>query len=473
MLIDDNERVRAKIARLLSMSSGKSGGYAVEEHDFSEEGLAPGSIQFAAYDLLVVSYQLSNVDWVEWLNLNSKKTYFPPLLFLCLDVDRAQKKLAEYDSVSFLDMAKLTRYNFVKKVDKLIKGAEIAAKEVLSISSSVEKAVADEDVADTSEADEVSLEGLARPDLSGYQVVKGSEPRVARKASSNRRKNKAKAAKKSRIACPKIPGFTVHKKIGQGGMSSIYGGTRDSDGIKVAIKVLSPALSKNKKQIARSDQEFKLISRINNKHIVKLYMQGVYDGVMVTVMEHFDSGDLKERMAKGITQTQALKFIRQICDGLAAIHGSGIIHRDLKPANIMFREDETLAIIDFGISKDINTKLELTSPGQIIGTPNYMAPEQGTASYKPDSRCDIYSVGVMIYEMLTGKKPFQAASAAAVIEMHLNDPIPKLPNHFFEMQGLLDTCMAKFPHQRFQSAIDMIEYIEKEFRWDVTLDFEY
>jgi serine/threonine protein kinase len=271
---------------------------------------------------------------------------------------------------------------------------------------------------------------------------------------------------------PRIDGYRILRKIGQGGMSTVYLAERESDGMPVVAKTLSVGLIENKKSVLRSHQEFKLISRIQNPHIVRLYDHGTVNDVLYTTMEYFPKGDLKQRLSKGMVQRKALLYLRQIADGLNAIHGCGVIHRDLKPGNIMFREDESLAIIDFGISKDINTMLDLTDHGQIMGTPNYMAPEQGKGPYKPDARSDIYSLGIMLYEMLTGNKPYAAPTGAAIIYKHLHDPIPQLPNRFYDMQALIDRMMAKFPHERFQSAYDLIQFIDSEFRLDLTLDFE-
>jgi serine/threonine protein kinase len=178
-------------------------------------------------------------------------------------------------------------------------------------------------------------------------------------------------------------------------------------------------------------------------------------------------------MRKGMQQQYALRYLRQIAEGLSAIHGCGVIHRDLKPGNIMFRDNDSLAIIDFGISKDINTQLDLTEEGQIMGTPNYMAPEQGKGLYRPDARSDLYSLGVLLYEMLTGNKPYAAPTAAAIMYKHLHDPIPKLPNRFFDMQILVDKLMAKFPQDRIQSAYELIGFLDDEFKLDmVPLDFK-
>lgn len=271
-----------------------------------------------------------------------------------------------------------------------------------------------------------------------------------------------------------LDGYDIRKKIAEGGMASIYYCIREEDGKPAVLKTLTPKAEKIAKlrAVERSDLEYEVISRIHHPHVVRLYDHGRVNGRLYTTMEHFATGDLKERMEKGITQQQALSYMIQIAEGLNAIHGCGIIHRDLKPANIMFREDETLAILDFGIAKDITRKMNLTAPGLRLGTPIYMSPEQGNGGYHLDARSDLYSLGVMLYEMLTKKRPY-TGRASDVIRSHLYDPIPQLPGEFYEVQVLIDRLMGKFPHERFESAYDLTQYIRANYRFDTTLNFDF
>lgn len=450
--------MQAKIARLLGQSLDDQ--VTLTQFPIDKTAWDPDKFQQDQCDVLIISRHLPDANVLPWLKDNASDINFPVVVLLSKDSnDEFNQKVEKIGVFKCLNKNLLTRSLLSVTVNDAIE-------QTLDKPAAVNKS--------TSTNENSPLDELNRPSLDSYQPARDQQRKIrkprARKANPLDASNKRFSEKQTKQNM--IDGYLLQKKIGQGGMSVIYLAKRLEDNQDVVIKVLSDKLSQSDLQVLRSNQEYKLISRINSPHIVRLTDHGIVNGSTYTVMEHFDSGDLKQRMQKGITQIQALKFLQQICHGLAAIHGSGIIHRDLKPANIMFREDDTLAIIDFGISRDINTNLNLTRPGQIIGTPNYMAPEQGNSSYKPDARCDIYAVGVMLYEMLTGNKPYTAANAASIIYKHLHDPIPKLPNNFFEMQGIVDNCMAKFPHQRFQSAIDMIEYINTEFRWDITLDFE-
>lgn len=491
LIIDDSANLLAKISRLLNLDRDD---VEVTQYNTKKSGWQPDAIDFASYDLFITDFNVDEQDILSWLEDSVEYDEFPATILLCSGPDdNFVDSVIDAGFIACLDKLGLTRSLLNQSVaagldgtmsllnaGKSEEGKEPGSSQDTTDSDTqadkdteVKEAIVDFPELDQSSHSELSMsfDNLTRPSLDNYtppdeasRKVRKPRPRGMHQA------RKRFSTKKSTV--PEIPGYKVMDKIGQGGMSVIYLAERESDNKKVVIKVLSSNLAENDTQVIRSNQEYKLISRIKSPHIVKLYDHGIVDNATYTVMEYFSSGDMKQRMSKGITQVEGLQFLNQICSGLAAIHGCGVIHRDLKPANIMFRDDDTLAILDFGISRDINSQLDLTRPGQIIGTPNYMAPEQGNSGYKPDARSDIYAVGVMLYEMLTGKKPYRAANAASIIYMHAHEPIPKLPNQFFEMQGIIDNCMAKFPHQRFQSAIDMIDYIKTEFRWDITLGFK-
>ncbi|MGM0564249.1 MAG: serine/threonine protein kinase [Pseudomonadota bacterium] len=270
-----------------------------------------------------------------------------------------------------------------------------------------------------------------------------------------------------------VDGYKIERPLAEGGMGVLYLCTREETGEPVVLKTVSPKAEKAVKlrAIERFDLEFEVISRIKHPNIVKLYDHGRVAGLSYTTMEYFDTGDLKQRLGKGISQQQALKYLVQIADGLQAIHGSGIIHRDLKPANIMFRRDETLAIIDFGIAHDITRQLHLTRSGVRLGTPSYMSPEQSYGGYRTDARADLYALGVILYELLTGKRPYRG-KVAKVRQDHLNAPIPRLPNRYWALQPVLEKLMAKYPDDRFESAYDLSKHLVEEYRFDTMLDFE-
>jgi serine/threonine-protein kinase PpkA len=174
-------------------------------------------------------------------------------------------------------------------------------------------------------------------------------------------------------------------------------------------------------------------------------------------MEHFPAGDLRQRMKRPMSAGIAIEFLGQIASALHAIHSVGVLHRDLKPANVMLRSDGTLCLIDFGLAK-ANFDDELTGAREIFGTPYYMSPEQGHAE-NIDARSDIYSLGVMFYEMLMGYKPFNGSNAMEVIYKHKRAELPEIAPKFACYEDLLRRMLAKSPADRFQSATELLQAV--------------
>ena len=168
-------------------------------------------------------------------------------------------------------------------------------------------------------------------------------------------------------------------------------------------------------------------------------------------MEHLPGGDLKTRIAEGISPEFAVGYLADIAQGLEAVHNAGVVHRDLKPTNIMFRDDGSLALTDFGLSRSSEDVASLTTSGEILGTPMYMSPEQGTGEVA-DARSDLYSAGIMFYEMLVGERPFTAPSAPFLIYQHIQAAVPRLPEGLTRFQALVDALLAKAPVDRVPSA---------------------
>ena len=166
----------------------------------------------------------------------------------------------------------------------------------------------------------------------------------------------------------------------------------------------------------------------------------------------------ERRISAGITEPDAVRYLRQIASALAEIHRVGILHRDLKPGNIMLRSDDSIALIDFGLAKRMRLRMELTDEGEIFGTPYYMSPEQGHGNGVDHAATSTVS-GVIFHEMLTGQKPFRADTAMGIIYKHAQAPIPLLQPRFARYQALLNMMLAKLPDDRLQSADEIEEWL--------------
>jgi serine/threonine protein kinase len=188
--------------------------------------------------------------------------------------------------------------------------------------------------------------------------------------------------------------------------------------------------------VERFIREAEIVAGLDSPHVVRFYDHGLTQAYGYIAMEFFTRGDLKQRIERGLEVADALLYARHIAHGLAAIHAHGIVHRDLKPGNIMFRADDSLALADFGIARRLDDQNELTNQGSVLGTPNYLSPEQALGE-PVGPAADLYSVGVMLFEMLAGRKPYRAESAAALIYQHVHAEIPLLPAPLHHLQPLV------------------------------------
>jgi len=249
--------------------------------------------------------------------------------------------------------------------------------------------------------------------------------------------------------------------IAKGSVSELFLAESAEIGGLVVLKV-TPAVRKDTgvdQSMERFLQEFEILRGVRHPNVVQIYDLGVMDDHLYLAMEHFARGDLRKRMAEGLTARQSLAYAHDMALALQCIHEVGILHRDLKPGNVMLRDDGSIALIDFGLAKHVALKMEVTDKGLIFGTPHYMSPEQGHGK-EIDSRSDIYSLGVVLYEMLTGKKPFDADNHMAILVHHAKAPIPKLPERLSSVQPLIDTLMAKEAADRPADADTAAKLIE-------------
>jgi class 3 adenylate cyclase len=257
-----------------------------------------------------------------------------------------------------------------------------------------------------------------------------------------------------------IEGYRIQRKIGEGGMASIYLATGPSDDLQV-LKVMRIVAGEQGDPLQRFIQEFALLAQAKHPNVARIYRQGFCAGHAYIAMEYFSAGDLRARIARGgMGAGQALSYLKQTAAALQAIHAAGIVHRDLKPDNLMLRKDGTLALGDFGIAKHVAMALTDTAHDEVVGTPYYLSPEQATG--RPvDQRCDLYSLGIIFYEMLTGEKPYRAQSAEAMLDLHIGAPVPKLPAPHERLQPLLERLMAKDCDKRYPSAAALLADLTK------------
>ncbi|MDH5213062.1 MAG: protein kinase [Gammaproteobacteria bacterium] len=259
---------------------------------------------------------------------------------------------------------------------------------------------------------------------------------------------------------PLIKGYRFIRKLAATEHSSVYLAERESGNEPVILKVLQqlPDLADGIGVFDRFLQEYELIADLHHPNIVKIYDLGVSDDHAHIVMEYLSGGDLKQKIDSGISEAEAVSYLKQIASGLAKVHSVGVLHRDLKPGNVMLRGDGSLALIDFGLAKRMRLQQEITGSGEIFGTPYYMSPEQGRGN-DVDARSDIYSLGVIFYEMLTGRKPYSGTNAMGIIYKHSEAPVPVLPHRLAVYQALLNMLMAKKPEDRLQSAAEVAGWL--------------
>lgn len=253
----------------------------------------------------------------------------------------------------------------------------------------------------------------------------------------------------------KIPGYKILKQLGQGGMSSVFLAEQMSFGREVAVKVMSQQLAEKEHFGERFLREARIAAQLAHPNIVSVYDTGFADGAYFLAMEYLAGGHLGHRLSAGLALLESLDIIEDAAYALDHAASKAVIHRDIKPGNIMFRTDGSLALVDFGIARDLSTETLVTQAGTVLGTPHYMSPEQSIGE-PMDNRSDLYSLGVVFFELLTGHVPFSADSAAAVGIKHLTEDIPELPEDLAIFQPIIDKILAKSPDDRYQTGAELV-----------------
>jgi serine/threonine protein kinase len=258
-----------------------------------------------------------------------------------------------------------------------------------------------------------------------------------------------------------VPGYDIEERIGRGGMASVYRArqqhTFDRD---VALKVLKPDLSEDESFCQRFVQESLIVAKLHHSNIVQVYDVGEFQNNFYIAMEYLHGGDLNTRLKAGLAIRESVKVIKQSASALDFAHQKGIIHRDIKPDNVMFREDGAAVITDFGIAKEIDSDMNLTQTGLIVGTPKYMAPEQIRGG-SPSPQADIYSLGILLFQCLTDQLPFVGKDMVSTAYKHFNDPVPELPPVISAFQPILERMLAKQPEDRYERAAEIVDALDE------------
>lgn len=406
LLIDDCEITLESMHAFLDE---KIPGVEVTEYPSLRMGKPAADFNWAAYDVLLLDYDLGNGQTgVDWLREVVDRPGFPRTILIT----------GVGDSYVVADAIKLGAEGYLNKAD--LTPERLAA---------------------------VVYEVLAQPNANAAETP--VSPLEAEAMTHGFERERASKGETGRVS------YRFGGVIGRGIACTVYIAERVQDGLTIAVKILDRSMAHDPEHLQRFIREGKLVSEIDSPHVVQIFEQGFTNKYGFIAMEFFGRGSLKERIEKGaISMDDAISCLYNIALGLKAIHDVGIVHRDLKPANVMFREDESMALADFGISKRMSAEYDLTTVGTVIGTPHYLSPEQAEG-LQADQRADLYSLGVMFYEMLTGKKPYHGDTVSALIFQHLHAPIPKLPMEYDDLQPLLDKLMAKNPNDRMKDTSEL------------------
>lgn len=256
-----------------------------------------------------------------------------------------------------------------------------------------------------------------------------------------------------------LPGYTLLREIGRGGVSTVYLARHELLGREDAIKVISPILAVEEGFNKRFIREGQTVAQLKHPGIVTVYDVSVADQRPFIAMEYLPGGSLKDRIKSPLPPDEAIAFMRTISDSLGHAHSRGVFHRDVKPENILFRDNGEAVLTDFGIAKSESHDTALTSIGVVVGTPRYISPEQAQGN-GGDARSDIYALGVIFYEMLTGRPPYDVQGSMSLLYAHINDPIPRLPEELAGYQALLDDLLAKDPEQRISDCALLLSRLE-------------
>lgn len=255
-----------------------------------------------------------------------------------------------------------------------------------------------------------------------------------------------------------IPGYRLLRQLGRGGMATVYLAVQESVDREVALKIMSPALLVDPDFGTRFLREAKIAAHLHHRHVVGIHDVGRAGDLHYIAMEYLAGGAILAADGSPSSPAFALRAISEIASALNYAHEKGFVHRDVKPDNILLRSDGSSALTDFGIARALDAGARMTRTGAVVGTPHYMSPEQARGK-QIDGRSDLYALGIVLHELLTGRVPYHADDSLAIGIMHITEPVPSLPKELAVLQPLINRLLAKRPEDRFQSGNDVVAAI--------------
>jgi DNA-binding NarL/FixJ family response regulator len=403
LIIDDEEVYRRLLAQHVEVGFESP---AIAEYDPASKGRLPPDFKGSGYDVVLLDDQPGVGTGLEWLKDLRRRTNFPPIVYLLSEPSEE----SEAEAMAAGAHACLSR----QKIDhdrliELLRAAQGGGRRA-------------EPLAGTDDIDRACRFG----DLT-------------------------------------IRGYRFVRKLAESPVSTVYLADSLKSKSQVVLKVLRHAPEVdggNAETFDRFLLEYEIASRIRHRNVVRIFEFGAGDDYAYIAMEYFPKGDLRTRIKQGIEPRVAASLMRQMAEALQVLHAAGVQHRDLKPGNVMLRENGSVVLIDFGMSKQIELNTSITGSGTIFGTPYYMSPEQGHGR-ETDERSDLYSLGIIFYEMLMRRKPYVAGTPMQVIYKHANSPLPELRPELKRFESILHNCIAKDPECRYSSAERLVEAIKE------------
>lgn len=434
LVIDDSRAVRkTMVDRIRTEFSGAT----VDEFDPCIQGFPGAEFGWSFYDIVFLDYNLglAGEDGLSWLKKFQAFPDMPPIIML-----------TDEERISIIVKAiKIGAKDYLLKKD--LQTADLA--NIIYRALGIEG----EDT-DGGTLSEVPLGTTVDGDAT-TRIEEESNITVQRTSSpSHRRKTILRDPMRVHV-----PGYRIIAPIAQGGMTTIFLAQRVEDDLEMVLKLMYTRDQPDTPLLRYFMQEYALISKLNHPYIIKIFERAFAKEFAYIAMEYLSAGNLVARIRKGLLADKAVEYLRQIAEALGAVHNLSIVHRDLKPSNILFRHNDTVAITDFGVAHFAAGMNGIDEDQVLIGSPSYMSPEQ-CKRRSVDTRSDLYSLGVMFFEMLTGSKPYTGRTIPEIIDAHIRSPVPRLSDEFRLYQPIIDGLMAKDPADRFQSASELVSGLD-------------